>query len=414
MQNGEIKLDTVLNEVEEQIRIPCQNLNKIIGKNHAKVLKAFQEVRVTDFHLKGSTGYGYNDAGRDAVEEVYARVLGAEKALVRGQIVSGTHAIAIALFGILRPGDKLLSVTGKPYDTLEELIGMRGEAPGSLAELGVKYGQVDLTCDGQPDYEGIREALKEKTKMILIQRSRGYEWRPSLNIAAIDELISFIKEIDPKVVVFVDNCYGELVEDKEPCEVGADLIAGSLIKNLGGGLAPTGGYVAGKGEFVELAANRFTAPGIGGEVGPTMDFNRMFLQGIFMAPMVVGEALQGAIFTACLMEKLGYAVSPRFDESRSDLIQGIRLGQAELMVKFCRGLQKASPIDSHVSPEPWDMPGYDSPVIMAGGTFVQGATIEFSADGPIREPYALYLQGGLSKEYVKLAVISGLREILMD
>lgn len=411
MVNQEEQLLELIAHVEAEIQEPCRTLDKVINANHLRVLKAFQDSQIADFHLKGSTGYGYNDAGRDAVEAVYAQVLGAEKALVRGQIVSGTHAIAIALFGLLRPGDKMLSLTGRPYDTLEELIGIRGAAPGSLKELGVEFGQVDLLPCGRPDFNGIKAALRDKVKLVLIQRSRGYAWRPSLNMQQLAQIISLVKETSPDTIVFVDNCYGELVEEKEPGHVGADLVAGSLIKNLGGGLAPTGGYVAGNAVLVDLAANRLTAPGIGGEVGPSLDFNRTFLQGLFIAPLVVGEALKGAIFTACLFEKLGFPVSPKFDETRSDLIQAIKLGSPELMTEFCQAIQKSSPIDSHVRPEPWAMPGYDHKVIMAGGTFIQGATIELSADGPLREPYAIYLQGGLSKEYVKLAVITAAKEI---
>lgn len=396
-------------ELEEQLIPVYRQIDKIAAKNHTRVLKAFREARISDQHLKGTTGYGYSDIGRQGVEKVFAAVFDAEAALVRGQIVSGTHAIALGLFGILRPGDELLSITGEPYDTLQELIGIRGDSPGSLKDFGIVYRQVDLTAAGKLNWPAIKRAVTPKTRLVLIQRSRGYSWRSALTVEEIGQVCEELKKQKPNIVTFIDNCYGELVESEEPTAVGADLAAGSLIKNLGGGLAPTGGYVVGKSEYVEMAANRLTSPGIGAAVGATLDLNRWLLQGIYMAPAAVREALKGAVFTAALFEKLGFEVSPGSREIRSDLIQGIKLGSPEMMVAFCRGLQQASPVDSHITPEPWGMPGYDDQVIMAGGTFTQGSTIELSADGPIRTPYAIYLQGGLSLDYTKLSVLSAVQ-----
>nr|WP_041587743.1 aminotransferase class V-fold PLP-dependent enzyme [Thermincola potens] len=406
-----VNLEKIVLKTEEKIQPVYNLLDKTAFKNHEKVLQAFNESQVTDYHLKGSTGYGYSDAGRTVIEKIFSIIFRTEAALVRGQITTGTHAIAVGLFGNLRPGDELLSVTGAPYDTLQEVIGIRGESPNSLKNWGVTYRQVDLTEDGQIDLDAVKKAISPKTKIVFIQRSRGYAWRNALRIQDIGSACKFVKEINPAIVIFVDNCYGELVEVQEPTEVGADLVAGSLIKNLGGGLAPTGGYLAGRESLIKNAAERLTAPGIGAAVGATSDWNRWFLQGVFLAPHVVCEALKGAVFTAALFEELGYDVLPKWNDYRSDLIQSIRLGSAETMVSFCEALQQASPIDSHVLPQPWDMPGYDCQVIMAGGTFVQGATIELSADGPIREPYAIYLQGGLSKDYVKIAAIKAARKI---
>lgn len=395
----------IVSEVENLTSSVYNELEKVSLANHKKVLEAFHKARVSEYHLKGSTGYGYGDPGRQAVEDVYSYVFKGEAALVRGQIASGTHAIALCLFGILRPGDELLTITGKPYDTLEEVIGVRGNAPGSLKEWGISFKQINLTSDGEFDLESIKSALSSKTKIVMIQRSRGYDWRSAFTVAKIENMCKFISGIREDLIIFVDNCYGEFVEDREPLEAGADIIAGSLIKNPGGGIAPTGGYVVGKRHLIEMAAGRLTAPGIGGNVGATLDFNRYFLQGLFLAPHVVSEALKGAIFAAALFERLGYDVSPKYNETRSDIIQGIRFGREEDMIAFCRGLQKGSPLDGHIIPEPGDMPGYDDKVIMAGGTFVAGSTIELSADGPLREPYAIYMQGGLSKNYNKLALI---------
>lgn len=403
-------LNLLIGQVEEELRGVYRNFEEVSLSNHGKVLQAFHQARVSEYHLKGSTGYGYGDPGRETVEKVFAGVYRAEAALVRGQIASGTHAIALCLFGILRPGDELLSVTGQPYDTLEEVLGVRGEASGNLRQWGISFRQVDLLPDGKLDFAGIRAAIGEKTRMVMIQRSRGYWWRPALDIDNLEEACRFIRRIKKDIIIFVDNCYGEFVEKREPIEAGADLAAGSLIKNMGGGIAPTGGYVVGRADLVQMAANRLTAPGLGGGVGASLDFNRWFLQGVFLAPHVVCEALKGAAFAAALFERLGYEVSPGFKEKRSDIIQGIRFNDAEEMIAFCQGLQKGSPIDGHIVPEPAPMPGYADQVIMAGGTFVAGSTIELSADGPLREPYAIYMQGGLSKEYVKLGIISAARE----
>ncbi|MCL5780957.1 MAG: methionine gamma-lyase family protein [Firmicutes bacterium] len=406
------QLDMLANEVETEVQPVYREIEARAMVNHARVLEGFHLARTSDYHLRGSTGYGYNDAGREALEKIYAHVFGAEAALVRGQIVSGTHAIAIALFGLLRPGDELLAVQGSPYDTLEELIGKRGNAPGSLKDLGVGYNQVELTPEGTLDWQAVQGALSPGTKVVLVQRSRGYAWRPALTLEELKRLVSFIKTHAPRALVFVDNCYGELVDTAEPPAVGADLIAGSLIKNPGGGLAPTGGYVVGRRELVEMAANRWTAPGIGAEVGPSLGHQRLLFQGIFMAPHIVAEALKGAVFAARLFDRLGFKVSPAYDEPRSDIIQSIALETPQRLVAFCRGIQAASPIDAHALPEPDYMPGYENDVIMAAGTFVQGASLELSADAPLREPYAVYLQGGLSKEYVRIGVINAAKNVL--
>lgn len=407
---SENALSSIIEAVDNKIGPVYRGLEEISLGNHKKVLDAFHEARVSEYHLKGSTGYGYGDAGREAVEKVFASVFRAESALVRGQIASGTHAITLCLFGILRPGDELLFVTGKPYDTLEEVIGVRGSAQGNLSQWGISYKQLKLLKDGDFDEDGIKAGISEKTRIVMIQRSRGYDWRSAFDISKIERVCRLIRSIRDDVIIFVDNCYGEFVEEKEPIEVGADLAAGSLIKNPGGGIAPTGGYIVGRAELVDMAANRLTAPGIGGRVGATMDFNRLFLQGIFLAPHVVCESLKGVVFTSALFEKLGYEVSPKYNDNRSDIIQGIRFRDKEKMVAFCRGLQKGSPLDGHITPEPAAMPGYSDRVVMAGGTFIAGSTIELSADGPLREPYAIYMQGGVSKEYVRLGVISAATE----
>ncbi len=390
---------------DEKIEPVLKELAATSTANHLKVLRAFQAEQVSEHHFCGTTGYGLGDYGRDCLDRVFARVFNCEAALVRSQIVSGTHAIALCLYGVLRPGDELVSAIGAPYDTLEELIGIRGEAPGSLRQMGIGYRQVDLTPDGEPDYRAIEAAIGPKTRMVSIQRSRGYAWRPSLDISTLGKIISTVKRIKPEAICFVDNCYGELVEREEPTDVGADLVAGSLIKNLGGGIAPMGGYVAGKAELVRLAAGRLTAPGIGGEVGATLGLNRLLFQGLYLSPVIVREALQGAVFAAALFEELGFEVSPDYAAKRTDLIQAIKLNSAAGMIAFCQGLQQGSAIDSHVAPEPSGMPGYGDEVIMAGGTFIQGATSELSADGPLREPFAVYLQGGLSFHYVRIGVL---------
>lgn len=380
-----------------------EKIEDTVRYNSMKMLSAFTQSKVSEPQFAGSTGYGYGDTGRETLDKVAARVFGAESALVRHNFVSGTHTIATALFGILRPGDLMLSCTGKPYDTLDEVIGLRGSGMGSLIEFGVKYDQVDLK-DGEPDIEAIKKKLSEiaesgkPVKMAYIQRSRGYSLRPTLTIAKIKEIADAVKEVSPQTLIVVDNCYGEFVEKKEPTQVGADLIIGSLIKNAGGGIARTGGYVAGKSDLVESVSYRLTVPGAGAEVGATLGQNRNMFQGFFLAPHVVGEALKTAVFAAALFEMLGYKATPRYNEPRSDIVETIELRRPGALIAFCRGIQSGSPVDSFTTPEPWDMPGYDSKVIMAAGTFTLGASIELSADGPLRKPYAVWMQGGLTFE----------------
>lgn len=378
--------------------------------NQLKVIAAMQKNRVNAecFHI--SSGYGYNDMGRDTLERVYADCFGGEDALVRPQITCGTHALALALLSNLRPGDELLSPVGKPYDTLEEVIGIR-PSKGSLAEYGISYRQVDLLPDGSFDYEGIKNALNEKTKLVTIQRSKGYQTRPTLSVARIGELIAFVKKIKPDVICMVDNCYGEFVEREEPLSVGADMIVGSLIKNPGGGLAPIGGYIVGKKECVENAAYRLTSPGLGKEVGASLGVIQSFYQGLFFAPTVVASALKGAIFAANIYERLGFACVPDGSESRHDIIQAVTLKSREAMLAFCEGIQAAAPVDSYVTPEPWAMPGYDCDVVMAAGAFVQGSSIELSADGPVQPPYAVYFQGGLTWYHAKLGILMSLQKL---
>ncbi len=388
-----------------------QEIDETAEYNQLKVVGAMQECQVSEACLLGTTGYGYNDLGRDRLEEVYAHVFRTEDALVRPQITCGTHALALALMSNLRPGDELLSPVGKPYDTLEEVIGIR-PSRGSLAEYGISYRQVDLLPDGGFDYEGIRNAINEKTRLVTIQRSKGYQTRPTLSVERIGELISFVKSVKPDVICMVDNCYGEFVEIQEPGEVGADMVVGSLIKNPGGGLAPIGGYIAGKKECVENAAYRLTSPGLGKEVGASLGVLKDFYQGLFLAPSVTAAALKGALFAANLYEPLGYAVVPDARESRHDIIQAINFGSPEGVIAFCQGIQAAAPVDSHVTPEPWDMPGYDAPVIMAAGAFVAGSSIELSADGPIKPPYAVYFQGGLTWQHAKLGILSSLQSVV--
>lgn len=379
--------------------------------NQLKVIRAMQTSGVSEACLLGTTGYGYNDLGRDTLEKVYSAVFRTQDALVRPQITCGTHALALALSSNLRPGEELLSPVGKPYDTLEEVIGIRSSR-GSLAEYGVTYRQVDLLPDGGFDYEGIRAAIGEKTKLVTIQRSKGYQTRPTLSVTKIGELISFVKQIKPDVLVMVDNCYGEFVETVEPSEVGADMVVGSLIKNPGGGLAPIGGYIAGKSECVENAACRLTSPGLAKEVGASLGVLPAFYQGLFLAPTVTAAALKGAIFAANLYEKLGFAVIPNGTESRHDIIQAVTLGSPEGVCAFCEGIQAAAPVDSFVKPEPWDMPGYDSKVIMAAGAFVSGSSIELSADGPIAPPYEVYFQGGLTFPHAKLGILKSVQNLI--
>ncbi|HOQ06768.1 MAG TPA: methionine gamma-lyase family protein [Clostridiales bacterium] len=396
-------------DVEHEIREIFREIESIREVNQYKVIAAMQEHNLSDSHFGGTTGYGYNDRGREVLDGVYASVFGAEDALVRHQIVSGTQAIAICLYGNLRPGDELLSITGKPYDTLEEVIGIRGEGAGSLKDFGITYRQLDLLDDGGIDIDNIKTVMGPRTKMVLIQRSRGYEWRPSIKIEDIRKAVRAVKQVNSKAIVMVDNCYGEFTETEEPTQAGADLVAGSLIKNPGGGLVPAGGYIAGKSELVQNAAYRLTTPGLGKEVGATLGNNRLMFQGLFMAPHVVAESIKGAVFTAALMQKLGFETSPGPKEKRSDIIQAIRFNDPEKLTAFCQGIQKGSPVDSFVTPEPWDMPGYDSKVIMAAGAFVQGSSIELSADAPLKPPYTAYMQGGLVYEHVKLGVMTALK-----
>lgn len=395
---------------EEQLKERFEEIDQTAEYNQLKVIKALQTHKVSAECFMGSSGYGYNDLGRDTLEDVYATCFKGEAALVRPQITCGTHALALALMSNLRPGDELLSPVGKPYDTLEEVIGIRPSV-GSLAEYGVTYRQVDLLADGSFDFENIKKAINEKTKLVTIQRSKGYQTRPTLSVERIGELISFIKGIKPDVVCMVDNCYGEFVEKREPLEVGADMIVGSLIKNPGGGLAPIGGYIVGKKECVENAAYRLTSPGLGKEVGASLGVIQSFYQGLFLAPTVVAGALKGAVFAANIYESLGYPVVPNSTESRHDIIQAVTLKSPEALIAFCKGIQAAAPVDSHVTPEPWAMPGYDDEVIMAAGAFVQGSSIELSADGPLREPYAVYFQGGLTWYHAKLGILMSLQKL---
>ncbi len=387
-----------------------EEIDKNAEYNQMKVIKAMQDNKVAEMHLSGTTGYGYNDDGRDTLEKVYSDIFKTEDALVRPQIICGTHALNVALSSNLRPGDELLSPVGKPYDTMDEIIGIRS-SKGSLAEYGITYAQVDLLPDGGFDYEGIKNAINERTKLVTIQRSKGYASRPTLSVERIGELISFIKGIKPDVICMVDNCYGEFVERIEPSEVGADMIVGSLIKNPGGGLAPCGGYIAGKKECVEQAAYRLSSPGLGKEVGATLGVNQSFYQGLFLSPVVVAGALKGAIFAANVYEKAGFVVRPDGSEPRYDIIQAVELGSADGLLAFCKGIQAAAPVDSFVTPEPWPMPGYDSDVIMAAGAFVQGSSIELSADGPLKEPYSVFFQGGLTWYHAKLGIMMSVQKM---
>ncbi|MCR1874683.1 methionine gamma-lyase family protein [Paraclostridium bifermentans] len=392
------------NEVMEDIKSRFEEIKETREYNQYKVLKAMQESNLSDNHFNWTTGYGYNDIGREKIEEIYSKVFNTEDAIVRPIIVNGTHALTLCVQGIVRPGDEILSVTGKPYDTLEGVIGIR-EEKGSLKEFGVTYNQVDFLENGEVDLEGIKEKINDKTKLVMIQRSKGYSWRKSLTIEDIKEVIETVKSVKPEVIVMVDNCYGEFIETKEPTDVGADIMAGSLIKNPGGGLALTGGYIVGKKELVELISYRLTSPGIGKECGLTFGTSRTVLQGFFMAPYVVSQALMGAIFCSRMFEKLGYDVLPKYDDLRSDIIQCVRLNSADEVVAFCQGVQAAAPVDSFVKPEPWAMPGYDSEVIMAAGAFIQGSSIELSADAPIKPPYNVYFQGGLTFDHSKMGTL---------
>ena len=398
-------------KVEEELKDRFLSIDKTAECNQMKVLRAMQKNHLSEACFAPTTGYGYNDIGRETLEKIYADVFGTEDALVRPQITCGTHALALALMSQLRPGDELLSPVGKPYDTLEEVIGIR-PSNGSLAEYGISYHQVDLLPDGEFDWDGIEKALNEKTKLVTIQRSKGYASRPTLSVKRIGELIHFIKERKPDVLCMVDNCYGEFVEIEEPSQVGADLIVGSLIKNPGGGLAPIGGYLCGTKECIDRAAYRLTSPGLGKEVGATLGVTTSLTQGLFLAPTVVKGALKGADFAANIYEKLGFKVIPDSKESRHDIIQAVTFGSADGVIAFCQGIQAAAPVDSYVTPEPWAMPGYDSEVIMAAGAFVQGSSIELSADGPIKPPYAVYFQGGLTWQHAKLGILKSLQSLI--
>ena len=398
-------------KIEETLTERFAQIDKNAEYNQLKVIKAMQRHRVSEACFAATSGYGYNDLGRDTLEEVYASAFHTESALVRPQLTCGTHALAVALAANLRPGDELFSPVGKPYDTLEEVIGIR-PSKGSLAEYGITYRQVDLLEDGGFDYENIRSAINEKTKLVTIQRSKGYQTRPTLSVERIGELIRFVKGIKPDVICMVDNCYGEFVETTEPTDVGADLCVGSLIKNPGGGLAPIGGYIVGKQELIENCAYRLTSPGLGKEVGATLGILNSFYQGFFLAPTVTASALKGAVFAANVYEALGFSVVPNARESRHDIIQAVTFGKPEGVIAFCKGIQAAAPVDSHVTPEPWAMPGYDSDVIMAAGAFVSGSSIELSADGPIKPPYAVYFQGGLTWPHAKFGILMSLQKLI--
>ena len=408
----------MINDAILQAEADCnpffEQVNKMVEVNQRRVLDAFKIEQIGDFHFNSTDGYGYDDSGRDGLEAVYARVFGGEDALVRPQIVSGTHAIATTLYSLLFPGDELLYITGSPYDTLEEVIGKRGSSEGSLKDYRISYNEVALLNDGSIDYDGIKSAINEKTKVIGIQRSKGYEDRPSFTIAEIEKMVTYVKQINQDLIVFVDNCYGEFVEQKEPLHVGADIMAGSLIKNPGGGLVRAGGYIVGKEELVLKAANRLTAPGLGKEAGATLHMLQEMYQGFFLAPHIVGEALKGAIFTSRLLELLGIKSTPLYNEKRTDIIQTITFGNDESMIAFCQAIQENSPINSYVAPYPSEMPGYDEKVIMAAGTFIQGSSIELSIDGPIKPPYIAFMQGGLTYAHVKIAVTETINKLMED
>ena len=400
--------DEIINDLSQRF----QKIDKIAEYNQLKVVSAFQKNKVAEEHFNTTTGYGYNDIGRDTLEKVYADVFHTEDALVRPQITCGTHALGLALSANLRPGDKLMYISGKPYDTLEEVIGIR-PSKGSLAEYGVKYDQVDLLENGEFDLEGIKNKL-DGVALIGIQRSKGYATRPTLSVEKIGNVIKFIKDIKPEIKIMVDNCYGEFVETIEPSDVGADMIVGSLIKNPGGGLAPIGGYICGTKDCVENCSYRLTTPGLGKEVGANLGVMSLLYQGLFLAPTVVASALKGAIFAANLFEKYNFNVIPNGTESRHDIIQAIEFGKPECVIAFCKGIQAAAPVDSHLTPEPWDMPGYDAPVIMAAGAFMSGSSIELSADGPIKPPYAVYFQGGLTWQHAKLGILKAFQNMVDD
>ena len=400
-------------EAENEIRPQFERIDRIAQQNTLKVMQAFQDNKVSDSCFAGTTGYGYDDVGREVLDKVYAQIFHTEAALVRIGFVNGTHALSTALFAMLKPGDTLLSATGLPYDTLRNAIGIEGDCHGSLKFYGINYAQVDLRPDGSPDIESIKKAAADKSvTAVLIQRSRGYGDRPAFSAEQIGEITRTVKEVDPSINVMVDNCYGEFTGEHEPTEYGVDLMASSLIKNPGGGLAPTGGYVVGKAELVERAAMRLTTPGIGGECGATLGNNRLLFQGLFMAPHIVAQALKTATFCSAMMSKIGFETSPAPDEVRSDIIQMVTLKTADNMKKFCKGIQSGAPVDSYLTPEPWQMPGYNCPVIMAAGAFIQGSSIELSADGPMKEPFIAYMQGGITYESGKLGIMMAVNEML--
>ncbi len=399
-------------EIEYSLSEKFNQIDLTAEYNQYKVLSAMQKNKLSDIHFAATTGYGYNDLGRDVLESIYADVFKTESALVRPQIISGTHALCVALFGNLRFGDELLSPVGKPYDTLESVIGHKRKVKGSLCEHGIIYKQVDLLKNGSVDYASIPSAITQKTKLVTIQRSKGYDYRPSLSIDEIAKIIKTVKNIKPDAICMVDNCYGEFVERLEPTEVGADLVVGSLIKNPGGGLAPVGGYIAGKKEYVENAAFRLTAPSMGKEVGPTLGITPSFIQGLFLSPSVVGGSLKGAVFAAEIYSRLGFEVMPSNNDKRTDIVQAIQMKTPENVISFCRGIQKGAPVDSHVTPEPWDMPGYDCKVIMAAGAFVQGSSIELSADAPMKPPYTVFMQGGLTWHHAKIGIMTAVDNML--
>lgn len=409
--NIDPKVLEVVKSAEDAVKEQFQAVDDIMAFNQYKVLAALQKHRISDVHFAWNTGYGYDDPGREAVEKIYAEIFGTEAALVRPTIVNGTHALAITLMGVLRPGDELIYCSGGPYDTLEEVIGIRGEGMGSLKEYGITYKQVELLPDGSIDLAALGKTISEKTKMVSIQRATGYGWRKAITVNQIEEVCKFVHQINPDIVCMADNCYGEFLDVKEPTDVGVDVMAGSLIKNPGGGLALSGGYVCGRADLIEKISYRMTCPGIGGECGLTFGQTRAVLQGLFMAPKVVSGAVKGAILCAKVYEMLGYAVCPASNELRSDIIQAVKLGSPEAVVAFCEGIQAAAPIDAHVSPVPWAMPGYEDDVVMAAGAFVQGSSIELSADAPIRAPYIVYFQGGLTYEHSKFGVIKSVNQL---
>jgi len=406
------RLEILAAEVEDEVQPVYRRIERIALANHERVLAALHAAGVREFHFQGSTGYGYGDAGREALEKAWALIFGAEEALVRIQLVSGTHALAVCLFGLLSPGDELLAPQGEPYDTIHPVIGLKEASPRSLIGMGVRYRQLELTADGRIDYGALRDALSARTRVVFLQRSRGYCLRPALRVHEIEAVSTLVRCYCPQAVVLVDNCYGEFVETTEPTAAGADLVCGSLIKNPGGGLAPAGGYITGRRELVEAVAERLTAPGLGAAVGPTLGLTRLLFQGLYLAPHFVAEALKGAVFAARFFERLGFEVMPRYDAPRGDIVQAVRLGSPERVLAFCRAIQQSSPVDANVVPEPTSFPGYADGIVMAAGTFIQGASLELTADAPMREPYAVFLQGGLSKEYVRLGVLTAARKLL--